>query len=626
MKNFYKKIICDSIIILTTFFCVQVLFANEFKKEEFISGVALKDFGFPGWTKKYTVSTLESVRNSAARWISIHYFNSYTSTVTPTISSSWRSDGYNSNQEKLDEYKYLIQEAKKRGYKVCLISSLFFGEMLGGLSPEEEVALNESLYSVHNSTWYDNWFSSYEGRLNELADLANKAGADMLALGWNITYVTGDVKGGYNNYVATKWNDIIERLRQKFKGKIILPETTNGYNNNFLKGMEGFLDDLDYVSVHLTMDGLKGFSGKNYIYDFDEIKTTFETIFSTFGFANYYRDRGKKTIIFTTVTSSTRCFEGVWFEEMVPQPEVVRDFDAQKNVYQAMFEVLSSTDWIGGTFPWGYWWKDDFYKDEDGNNSYSFDKGPSIRKKPAEDVVHNFYSTMQKNLFINTTTYYEIYLNNKNLKAKIIIPEGTFSQNVNINISTINVSGFSTKSSQGEVKLLNTGLEIKNDLGLQPRNGIIISVYYRDSDISNVDETKLVFAILNEQSNFWEKLPSAVNSEYNHIVATITHLSKFAIIQPPDIDIDDAKVIIYPNPFKPMEHNLVTIEYLPEPAKVYIYTISGEFVRELNYDSTDGETRWDGKNLDGKMVSSGIYFVLIKTNKKSVIGKIAVIK
>ncbi len=616
---------------LKIFICCLIIFScnlysNNFKDENFIAGIALKDFGFPGWAKKYTASTLDAVRNSAAKWVSVHYFNSYTSTGTPTIASSYKSDGYSSNQAKLDEYKYVIQEAKKRGYKICLISSLFFGEMLGGLSVEEEVALNESLYIAHSNDWYDNWFNSYKERLTELANLANESGVDMLALGWNITYVTGDVKGSYD--VTSKWKEIINDLRKIYKGKIILPETTNGYDNNYLKGIEGLFNDLDYISLHLTMDGLKGFSGKKYIEDIDEIKTTFKIIFSTFGFSRYYQYYGKKTIIFTTVTSSTRCFEGVWFEEMVEQPGLIQDFDAQKNVYQAMFDVLSSTDWIGGTFPWGYWWKDDFYKNEDGNNTYSFDKGASIRKKPSEEVVYNFYSVEEKKLLLNTTTYYEIFLNNKNSFTKIIIPEGTFNQNVNITISTLSTSGITKRTTKGDAQLTNIGIEIKTDLDLQPSKGIVIETYYKDSDIEQItnDESKLTFVMVNEETNFLDEIKSIVNSDYNQITTTTTHLSKFVIILPSQTNLSEAKVVIYPNPFNPHKNLNVTIKYYPADATATVYNLSGELVTSLVYDSFSGKTTWDGKNSGGNMVASGIYFVLIKTNTKSATGKIAVIK
>jgi len=623
MKKTFKLFLSLACFLLVTFCRLN---SADFKSEDFVAGIALKDFGYPGWAEKYTPSTLDALRNSAARWVSIHYFNSYTSTTTPTIGSSWKSDGYKSNQEKLDEYKYVIQQAKKRGYKVCLISSLFFGEMLGGLSSEEEVSLNESLYSIHTSTWYENWFSSYRERLLELAKLADEGGADMLALGWNITYVTEDNRDGYNT--TEKWKEIISELKNKYPNlKLILPETTNGYSNNFLKNMK-FLDKLDYVSVHLTMDGLAGFSGKKYIDNVSEIKSTFETIFSTLNFAGYYKDLGKKTILFTTVTSSTRCFEGVWFEEMEKQPNIERDFNAQANVYQAMFEVLSSTDWAGGTFPWGYWWKDDFYKDEDGNDSYSFDKGPSIRKKPAEDVVYDFYSITQKTLSLNATSHHEILLSNKKGITKIIIPEKTFNQNVVLTISTLSVSGLSLKSAKGEIKLTNVAIEMKTDLGLQPEKNVVIEIYYTDEDIQEFvsQESKLVIARLNEETNFWEELPSTIETDYNHIVATTTHLSKFAIILPSFVSLEEAKVMIYPNPFYPKKNSNVTIKYYPTEADVYIYNLAGELIAELDYNKNTGQSFWDGKNKYGKTVASGIYFLVIKTDKKTVKGKIAVIK
>ncbi len=73
----------------------------------------------------------------------------------------------------------------------------------------------------------------------------------------------------------------------------------------------------------------------------------------------------------------------------------------------------------------------------------------------------------------------------------------------------------------------------------------------------------------------------------------------------------------YPNPFNPS----TTIEYrIPETGnvKITVYDIKGNMIRELlngTQSSGSHQVSWDGKNSDGKQVSSGIY--LYKTEYKN---------
>ncbi|MDD5688162.1 MAG: T9SS type A sorting domain-containing protein [Elusimicrobia bacterium] len=86
-------------------------------------------------------------------------------------------------------------------------------------------------------------------------------------------------------------------------------------------------------------------------------------------------------------------------------------------------------------------------------------------------------------------------------------------------------------------------------------------------------------------------------------------------------------IIVYPNPYNPRKNvQGLTIVGLTTNAKVKIYTISGELIREIEGSDGDGSVVWDGKNGNGKIVASGIYIGYIKdtTGVKKV--KIAVEK
>ncbi len=84
-----------------------------------------------------------------------------------------------------------------------------------------------------------------------------------------------------------------------------------------------------------------------------------------------------------------------------------------------------------------------------------------------------------------------------------------------------------------------------------------------------------------------------------------------------------SKVTPHPNPFVITEgkENL-TFGGLPYRAKIRIYTVAGELVREIN----SGD-KWDGRNKAGELVSGGIYiFYVTDPSGEKAMGKIAVIR
>ena len=67
---------------------------------------------------------------------------------------------------------------------------------------------------------------------------------------------------------------------------------------------------------------------------------------------------------------------------------------------------------------------------------------------------------------------------------------------------------------------------------------------------------------------------------------------------------------------------------IPDGASIKIYTLATEFVRELD-DPVNNKLFWDGRNQQGQLVSSGLYFYILynpRGIKNHFIGKIAVIR
>lgn len=82
----------------------------------------------------------------------------------------------------------------------------------------------------------------------------------------------------------------------------------------------------------------------------------------------------------------------------------------------------------------------------------------------------------------------------------------------------------------------------------------------------------------------------------------------------------------YPNPVKPEYSGLITITGLSYNADVKITTSNGVLVNEGR--STGGSYTWDGCDLDGKKVASGIYMVQTAKSdgSKGTVCKIAIVR
>ncbi|MFH1415531.1 MAG: S8 family serine peptidase [Elusimicrobiota bacterium] len=93
------------------------------------------------------------------------------------------------------------------------------------------------------------------------------------------------------------------------------------------------------------------------------------------------------------------------------------------------------------------------------------------------------------------------------------------------------------------------------------------------------------------------------------------------------VKIDEEKVLVYPNPFNPgTQRSLLVLprDYGGTIKKLRIYSIDGQEVREVG--GSGSVVYWDGKNNDGEMCSSGLYFYFLDTTVGSRKGKITLIR
>jgi hypothetical protein len=94
-------------------------------------------------------------------------------------------------------------------------------------------------------------------------------------------------------------------------------------------------------------------------------------------------------------------------------------------------------------------------------------------------------------------------------------------------------------------------------------------------------------------------------------------------------DPDYENVIVFPNPVRPNFYGPITIQGIRYDSDVKVTDVSGNLVYKTT--SNGGTATWDGKNLNGTDVASGMYFIWTATNTKSngknkKVGKVAIIR
>jgi ligand-binding sensor domain-containing protein len=109
-------------------------------------------------------------------------------------------------------------------------------------------------------------------------------------------------------------------------------------------------------------------------------------------------------------------------------------------------------------------------------------------------------------------------------------------------------------------------------------------------------------------------------------IGTLGGVSRFETgLLSPSQDLSD--ISVYPNPVKRTEgERRVYFSRVPRGAKVRVYTVAGEKVREFVSPNEGGFTSWDLTNDGGEAVAGGVYLFNISSEGYSTVGKIAVIR
>ena len=279
------------------------------------------------------------------------------------------------------ELMTILQAAHSDGFNLALFPQIDFYDLL-------EILWNST---DHTDTWWEIFFSSYRDFILNYAKIAQDSNSSQLILGGKAllpAFYGGIFPDGTPSSVPSTSNDvwikIIDDIQTEFDGKLIW--ATN--MNQKMDPLPDFIDKFDeiYISVDSplalgddpTFEMIQsGFTGviDNHIYEV--YRSTQKPI--TLGLAYPAVEKSASGCALL----NEACFNDGLFSADEIKPYIV-DMQEQSLVYNAIFPIIASRDWITGTSIRGY-----------NPTVVIYDGSSSIAGKPAFDVVQYWYTNLK---------------------------------------------------------------------------------------------------------------------------------------------------------------------------------------------------------------------------------------
>ncbi|UCF79092.1 MAG: T9SS type A sorting domain-containing protein [Candidatus Eiseniibacteriota bacterium] len=160
----------------------------------------------------------------------------------------------------------------------------------------------------------------------------------------------------------------------------------------------------------------------------------------------------------------------------------------------------------------------------------------------------------------------------------------------------------------------------------QPSRTVTITLSYPSgSSPALLNSLKAYYLDKNQVS--WIPVPSSrLDPEERTVAFDVSSFEVFRLMTGSADDLNG--VIVYPNPFRPRSAKDHVLKFigLTDRVEIKIFTLSGDIVwsRRLTY--TGGGATWDGRNLEGKEVASGLYvYQITNARGEKSTGRISVI-
>ncbi len=255
----------------------------------------------------------------------------------------------------------IITEAKKRGLKIYL-------------DPFPWAFMPDSSANYHSNEWWIAYEKQWRPIILDYAQISQDYGIDVLTFGmWPNRWSISQEEAPIVDSLAQK---LLTDVKQIYTGKIAVEFTPWGpdlelYNKgDYLK-----FNIAAHWPIHLG-------SSKNPT--LDEILTNLNSVLDELYM--HGAEKWNKEILLSQIAASS--YDGTvlnqpdWESQLYyfpNDPNVPVDLQEQADVYEIFLQAFTARDWIVGVYSFNY------------NYWNSLDKAPSIRSKPAEQVLAKWY-------------------------------------------------------------------------------------------------------------------------------------------------------------------------------------------------------------------------------------------
>jgi kumamolisin len=205
-------------------------------------------------------------------------------------------------------------------------------------------------------------------------------------------------------------------------------------------------------------------------------------------------------------------------------------------------------------------------------------------------------------------------------------PPNAFGESATVTVDTPSLSDLSCVMPPGKTMTdEGVGIAVSLNPAIEPSQNVEISISYANAVLPpGVQPANFLIARCDLNVGTWIPLISNSDVSQNLVTAATDRFSTFEIMGIGTLASSVQEIQISNNPIRPARGITdTTFSNLPANASLTIYTISGLLVKKLTADAT-GVAKWDATNSSGRMVASGVYFVLVRGNGTTKTLKIAV--
>jgi len=160
----------------------------------------------------------------------------------------------------------------------------------------------------------------------------------------------------------------------------------------------------------------------------------------------------------------------------------------------------------------------------------------------------------------------------------------------------------------------------------EPKGAVSISLSYPPGSNPALLNNLRAYYLLKDKATWMPVLSSRLDPEERTVTFEVSRFEIIRLMAGSSHDLGG--VIVYPNPFRPRvaKDNVLKFIGLTDNVDLKIYTLSGDVVWSKHIRLTGGGATWDGRNLEGREVSSGLYvYQITNTDGEKATGRISVI-